>query len=350
MQRKDYGTIPGGGKVEQFTLRNREGMEVKVITYGGRITDLKVPDRNGESENVVLGFDSLEQYRNDNSFFGALIGRYANGISQGKFSLGGKEYQLAQNDGANHIHGGEKGFDKVLWKVEGFDGNSGFLKLCYTSEDMEEGYPGNLQTKITYILNEDNSFDVRYEATTTKTTIINLTQHSYFNLSGDFSKDILDHIVEINADKILPVDKTLIPTGELKEVENSPFDFRRPTKVGDNIEVENEQLKKGQGFDHCFVLNDQENGTRFAASALHPTSGRYMEVFTDEPGLHFYTGNFLNGTLPQRQRKGTYVRRSGFCFEAQHYPDSPNQKQFPPVVLHPGEKYKANTVFKFSVK
>ena len=347
---QEYGTTPDGEKVEQYTLRNEEGMEVKIITYGGRITSLKAPDRNGEYEDVVLGFDSLEDYTNDNPFFGALIGRFGNRIAEGKFSLEGEEYTLAQNDGENHLHGGERGFDKVVWKADEEQSDSNTLRLTYVSEDMEEGYPGKLEILVTYTLNDDNSLDVEYEATTDETTIVNLTQHAYFNLSGDFSEKILDHVVEINADEYLPVDGALIPTGEFREVEGTPFDFTEPTLIGERIDEENEQLLRGLGYDHCWVLNEQDSGMRFAASALHPESGRFMEVFTNEPGMQFYTGNFLDGTLPVQGGEGTYAQRSGFCFETQHYPDSPNQDGFPSVVLEPGETYSSKTSFKFSVK
>lgn len=350
IMKEDYGTTPEGEKVEQYTLRNQEGMEVKIITYGGRITSLEAPDRDGEYEDVVLGFDSLEHYTSENPYFGALIGRFGNRIDEGKFSLDGEEYTLAQNDGENHLHGGEKGFDKVVWNVHEEDSDSKTLVLSYVSEDMEEGYPGRLETIVTYKLNDDNSLDVKYEATTDKKTIVNLTQHSYFNLSGDFSEKILDHKVEINADEYVPVDETLIPTGELREVANTPFDFREPTRVGENIEADHEQIKRGRGFDHTWVLNGEDGEMKFAASALHPESGRLMEVYTTEPGMQFYTGNFLDGTLPQQYSDGTYERRTGFCFETQHFPDSPNQEGFPSVVLEPGEKYSSKTSFRFSVK
>lgn len=350
MEKQIYGTTPEGEEVEQYTLRNEDGMEVQIITYGGRITSLKVPDKNGNYEDVVLGFDSLEHYTNENPYFGALIGRFGNRIADGKFSIDGTEYSLAQNNGENHLHGGKKGFDKVVWEAERKEDNPNVLKLTYTSADMEEGYPGKLETTVTYTLNENNSLDVEYQATTDKRTIINLTQHAYFNLSGDFSEKILDHLVEINADKYLPVNETLIPTGELREVANTPFDFRQPTLIGANIEEDNEQLKRGIGYDHCWVLEKEAGEMGFAASALHPESGRFLEVYTTEPGMQFYTGNFLDGTLPQQHQQGTYSKRSGFCFETQHFPDSPNQENFPTVLLNPGEVYSSKTTFKFSVK
>ena len=348
VMKESYGTTPEGEEVEQYTLRNENGMEVKIITYGGRITSLTAPDADGNFEDVVLGFSSLEQYTKDNPFFGALIGRYGNRIAKGKFSLDGEEYTLAQNDGENHLHGGEKGFDKVVWKVEEADTSA--LKLSYISEDMEEGYPGRLETVVTYTLNNDNSLDVDYEATTDKKTVVNLTQHAYFNLSADFSESILDHEIVINADQFLPVTENLIPTGEMREVANTPFDFREPKEVGKDIDADNEQLERAGGYDHNWVLNEQDSGMRFAASAYHPESGRVLEVHTNEPGMQFYSGNFLDGTLPLQYGDGNYEKRSGFCFETQHYPDSPNQEHFPSVVLEPGETYSSKTSFKFSVK
>lgn len=348
IQKENYGTTADGEQIELFTITNSNGMEVKIITYGGRITSLKAPDKNGQLENVVLGFDSLQQYTEDNPFFGALIGRYGNRIANGKFSLGGEEYTLAQNDGENHLHGGEKGFDKVVWKAEEAGDNA--LKLTYISEDMEEGYPGRLETTVIYTLTEENALDVEYKATTDKKTVVNFTQHAYFNLSGNFSDDILDHEVRINADEFLLVDETLIPTGELKQVAGTPFDFREAKTIETHIEQKDEQLELGQGYDHCWVLNEQDNGMRFAASAYDEESGRMLEVHTNEPGIQFYTGNFLDGTLPQTGGEGTYGYRSGFCLETQHYPDAPNQDDFPSVVLEPGETYSSKTSFKFSVK
>jgi len=349
LTKEDYGTTPEGEKVEQYTLTNKAGMEVKIITYGGRITSLKVPDKNGEFEDVILGFDSISQYTSDNPYFGALIGRYGNRIAGGKFSLDGEEYQLPQNDGQNSLHGGDKGFDKVVWTAE-VPADSTSLVLTYKSKDGEMGYPGNLDVQVTYTLNEDNSLDVDYEAETDKKTVVNLTQHSYFNLTGDFDNTILDHEVVINADQFLPVDETLIPTGEIRDVEGTPFDFTEAKIVGKEIETENEQLKLGLGYDHCWVLDDQSEDMHFAASAYDPESGRFMVVSTTEPGIQFYTGNFLDGTLPQQGGEGTYAKRSGFCLETQHYPDSPNQEKFPAVVLNPGEQYSSKTTFKFSVK
>ena len=349
---ESFGTTSDGEAVEKYIIENGSGLQMSVISYGGIITSLKVPDEEGNYEDIVLGLDAISQYEEGSPYFGALIGRYGNRIAEGKFSLEGEEYVLETNDGPNHLHGGEMGFDKVIWNVEPVEGaNSASLRLTHTSPDGAGGYPGTLETTVIYTLNEDNSLDIEYEATTDKTTIVNLTQHSYFNLSGDFSETILDHVVEINADQFLPVGETLIPTGELRSVEGTPFDFTEPTPIGELIvqETTDEQLGRGPGFDHCWVLNNPDSGVRYAASAYHPESGRYMEVYTDEPGLQFYTGNFLDGTLPA-QGGGTYEKRTGFCMETQHYPDSPNQEGFPSVVLKPGEKYTSTTSYKFSVK
>lgn len=349
MKRTAFGTTPEGEQVEQYTLTNEQGMEVKIITYGGRITSLKVPDKAGNFEDVVLGFNNLEQYVEENPFFGALIGRYGNRIAKGKFSLDGQEYTLAQNNGENHLHGGEKGFDKVVWTVKDTSKENS-LVLSYVSEHMEEGYPGRLETLVTYTLKDDNSLDVEYEAMTDRKTVVNLTQHAYFNLSGDFSNPILDHKVQINADEFVPVNESLIPTGKLRSVAGTPFDFRQPKALGEEIDAAHEQLEIAGGYDHTWVLNEQGSGMRFAASAVHPESGRQLEVFTTEPGMQLYTGNFLDGTLPLQYGEGNYERRTGFCFETQHYPDSPNQESFPSVVLEPGEKYFSKTSFRFSVK
>ena len=351
IERADYGVTQNGEKVDLFTLSIKDGIIINIITYGGRITSLKVADRNGKMENIVLGFDNLEQYEKPNPFFGALVGRYGNRIAKGKFNLNNKEYTLAKNNGENNLHGGLVGFDKVVWKVEGVEesDSSASLKLSYLSKDMEEGFPGNLQTTVTYTLNKDNSLDVLYEATTDKTTVVNLTQHSYFNLSGDFSQLILDHEVQINADKYIPIDGGLIPTGELASVEDTPFDFRKAKLIGQDIKAENEQIELGGGFDHCWVLNDYSSGYRSVAKVHHSGTGRTLEVFTNEPGMQFYSGNFLDGTLPA-SNGATYAKRSGFCLETQHYPDSPNQPKFPSVSLEPGDKYSTKTTFKFSTQ
>lgn len=348
--KEHFGSTPKGENVQKIILKNGNGCEVAIITYGGRIISLKVPDDKGHLENVVLGFDALDPYTSENPFFGALIGRYANRIANGKFSLEGSQYDLVKNNGENHLHGGEKGFDNVIWKIEEHLNSPSTLKLSYLSKDMEEGYPGNLHVFVTYRLTDKNSLEVTYEAETDKTTIVNLTQHSYFNLSGDFDNSILDHEVRINADKFLSIDETSIPTGEFRSVDGTPFDFREPKKIGEDIDKENLQLKRGNGYDHNWVLNDGDKEQRFAASAYHSESGRMLEVFTTEPGLQLYTGNFLDGSLPQGGGEGFFERRTGFCLETQHYPDSPNNDEYPSVVLEPGDKYYSKTTFNFSVK
>ena len=345
-----FGEMPDGTKVKKFTLKNEAGMEVDVITYGGIITRWTAPDSNGAYEDIVLGFDDLDQYLEGNPYFGALIGRYGNRIANGKFSLDGETYTLATNDGDNHLHGGEKGFDKVVWDgVAKTTEEGAAVELTYTSEDGEEGYPGKLDVKVTYILTDDNALDIQYEAVTDKPTVVNLTQHSYFNLSGQLSEPVLDHEIYLNADTYLPVDDGLIPTGEFREVAGTPFDFKEPKPIGEEIEAENEQLSLGGGYDHCWVLNDGEEDFRLAASAHHVETGRLLEVYTNEPGIQFYSGNFLDGTLPSKTG-GAYVKRSGFCLETQHYPDSPNQADFPSVRLNPGETYSSRTMYKLSTK
>lgn len=345
-----FGNTKDGTLIEQYTLRNGNGIEMKVITYGGRITSLKVPNKNGEIENVVLGFDNIEDYQKDNPFFGALIGRYGNRISKGKFTLDGNQYTLATNDGLNHLHGGVNGYDKVIWTAEPIEEEDNqSLKLTYLSKDGEEGYPGNLKITVIYSLTNDNTVVVDYKASTDKKTVVNLTQHAYFNLTGDFSNDILGHEIVIKADAYLPVDAMLIPTGEIRAVKGTPFDFNNAKKIKEEIDTNNEQLKFGKGFDHCWVLDGEKGNMRFVASAYDETSGRLMEVYSEEPAIQFYTGNFLDGSLPM-PNGGTYAHRTGFCLETQHYPDSPNQRSFPSVVLNPGETYKTKTSFKFSVK
>ncbi|NJB72129.1 aldose 1-epimerase [Saonia flava] len=351
IEKSEFGANAKGENVDLYTLTNRNGMEVKIMTYGGIITHLTAPDKDGVYKDVVLGFDTLEEYLDGNPFFGALLGRYGNRIAKGKFSLDGVEYTLETNNGPNHLHGGSNGFDKAIWKVlnaEVVDGNS-ILKLSYFSKDMDAGFPGNVETIVTYTLDNDNMLAVNYEATTDKKTILNLSQHSYFNLSGDFDQAILDHEVVLNADQFVAVDETLIPTGDLSDVSGTPFDFRTAKVIGEEIDADHDQIVKGGGYDHCWVLNNQNEGVRLVASAHHPGSGRLLQVFTDQPGVQFYTGNFLNGTIPSKTG-GTYGKRSGFCLETQHYPDSPNQPTFPSVTLNPGEKYATMTSFKFTTK
>lgn len=347
----DFGKFQDSISVDKYKLVNANGMEVDVITYGGIITALKAPSKDSTFQDVVLGYDSLKEYTDGNPpFFGAVIGRYGNRIAKGAFTLEGEKYKLPTNDGPNSLHGG-KGFDKVVWTAEEVnDGDNVGLKLSYLSKDGDQGYPGNLQTTVTYTLLGNNTLVIDYEATTDKTTVVNLTQHTYFNLSGDFNNTILNTEVMLNADQYLPVDATLIPTGELRAVKGTPFDFNTPKAIGAEINAENDQLAKGKGYDHCWILNDTGGEMHLAATALDPESGRYLEVETTEPAIQFYTGNFLDGTLTQKGGEGTYAYRSGFCLETQHYPDSPNQPEFPSTELKPGETYKTQTSFKFSVK
>ena len=345
-----YGVTAKGFKIDEYLLSNQQGMEIGIITYGGIITSWTAKDKNGDYEDIVLGYNTLAEYEDETPYFGALIGRYGNRIAKGRFTIDGKEYTLATNNGVNHLHGGLKGYDKVVWDAKTIVGDSTVsLVLSYLSKDMEEGYPGNLETRVTYSLNNKDELSVKYEAKTDKTTVVNLTQHSYFNLSADFNKTILDHELVINSDSFLPVDSTLIPTGEFRDVTDTPFDFRSSQVIGKQINSENSQLKNGLGYDHCWVLNYQDKGVRFVASAFEPESGRLLEIFSDEPGIQFYSGNFLDGTLPSKNN-GRYQHRTGFCLETQHYPDSPNQDHFPSVILSPGDKYVSNTIFKLSVK
>ncbi|WP_041327548.1 aldose epimerase family protein [Robiginitalea biformata] len=343
-----FGQLKDGREVTRYTMRNHAGMELRFINYGGIITYWSAPDAEGNLEDVVLGFDSLEPYLEGHPFFGALVGRYGNRIAGGEFTLDGETYSLAKNNGDNHLHGGVKGFDKVLWEVRLPDGpESNTAVLTYTSPDGEEGYPGNLDVAITYTLTEAGELDIQYEARTDAPTIVNLTQHVYFNLSADFSQSIGDHVLTLQADAFLPVDDGLIPTGEIRPVSGTPFDFTAPKPIGEDIDAANEQIAMGGGYDHCWVLNDPDAGFRQFATVVHPPTGRKLEVATDEPGVQFYTGNFLDGSLPAKGG-GTYGKRSGFCLETQHYPDSPNQEAFPSVRLDPGQTYRSHTRFRLS--
>jgi len=348
IEKSAFGTLSSGQEVQLFTLKNSRGMQVGILDYGGIITSLLAPDNKGQYEDVVLGFESLADYETRNPYFGALVGRYANRIAGGRFSLDGKEYQLVQNNGNNHIHGGTKGFDKVIWEAKPIEfADRVSLELSYASKDMEEGYPGRLACTVTYTLSENNELQVTYRATSDKKTVVNLTQHSYFNLSGDFSRTILDHELQIEANEFVPVDEELIPTGQYAAVEGTPFDFNSPKKIGRDIEDSHEQLRIGTGYDHSWVLKAGNSSIRKVSTVLHPESGRVLEVHTTEPGMQLYTGNFLDGTLPAKGG-GTYGKRSGFCLETQHHPDSPNQPEFPSVVLEPGQTYRSETLFKFS--
>ena len=350
IKKQSFGKTVDGNEVHQYILKNKKGMEISVINYGGIITSWKAKDRDGIYQDIVLGFDNIYDYETKNPYFGALIGRYGNRIAKGKFSIDDKNYNLATNNDVNHLHGGFKGFDKVLWDVDEILGDlSASLVLKYMSSDMEEGYPGNLNVKVIYTLNNNDELSVIYEADTDKTTIVNLTQHSYFNLSGDFNQDISNHDLKINADSFLPVDSTLIPTGEIRDVIETPFDFLQPKKVGRDIEINNEQINFGNGYDHCWVLNNYGDGLRFVASAYDDSSGRLLEVYSDQPGIQFYSGNFLDGSLKSKY-EGNYNFRSGFCLETQNFPNSPNENSFPSPLLKPGEKYLSETIFRFSIK
>ena len=350
IKKQSFGKTVDGNEVHQYILKNKKGMEISVINYGGIITSWKAKDRDGIYQDIVLGFDNIYDYETKNPYFGALIGRYGNRIAKGKFSIDDKNYNLATNNDVNHLHGGFKGFDKVLWDVDEILGDlSASLVLKYMSSDMEEGYPGNLNVKVIYTLNNNDELSVIYEADTDKTTIVNLTQHSYFNLSGDFNQDISNHDLKINADSFLPVDSTLIPTGEIRDVIETPFDFLQPKKVGRDIEINNEQINFGNGYDHCWVLNNYGDGVRFVASAYDDSSGRLLEVYSDQPGIQFYSGNFLDGSLKSKY-EGNYDFRSGFCLETQNFPNSPNENSFPSPLLKPGKKYLSETIFRFSIK
>lgn len=347
LTRATFGTLPSGDTVEGFTLINAHGVAVHAITYGGIITSIRTPDRTGQFADIVLGHDSLEGYLARSPYLGAIVGRYGNRIAGGQFVIDGTTYTLATNNGPNHLHGGVRGFDKVNWRAEPFErsGEVGVV-LRYTSADMEEGYPGRLEAKVTYTLRDDNSLAVEYEATTDKPTHVNLTQHTYFNLVGDGSRDVLDHQLQIRADRFTPVDATLIPTGELASVEGTPFDFREPTAIGARIEGDHPQLRNGLGYDHNFVLTRDGDGLVDAIRVLAPTTGRTLDVATTEPGVQFYSGNFLDGSITGKSGH-VYHRRYGFCLETQHFPDSPNKPQFPSTLLRPGETYRSTTVFTF---
>lgn len=348
IEKDSYGITQEGQEVDRFTLSNAAGMQVEIITYGGIITSMKVPNSAGGLNDVVLGYDSLSYYEKGSPYFGALIGRYGNRIADGSFTLDDQTYTLVQNDGKNHLHGGTKGFDKVVWSADSkIEDNKAVLQLHYLSQDMEEGYPGNLHTEVVYTLTNDNMLEVAYKATTDKKTVVNLTQHAYFNLSG--AKDILDHELRLQAPRYLPIDETLIPTGEIASVEGTPFDFTSFKTIGRDIETESLQLERGLGYDHCWVLDNPNKELQTAALLKEASSGIQMEVRTDQPAIQFYSGNFLDGTNPMKQSDSFYNYRSGLCLETQHYPNAPNEASFPSTVLSPGEVYSTKTQFLFSV-
>ncbi len=350
LQKQTFGKTADGTLVDLYILTNDNGVETKITNYGGIVVSLIVPDRTGKREDVVLGFDTLAGYLQEHPYFGCIVGRYANRIANGKFTLAGVEYTLAQNNNQNHLHGGLKGFDKAVWSTETVEGDDeGGVKLTYLSRDGEEGYPGNLSVTVIYNLTNDNELKIEYAATTDKTTVLNLTNHSYFNLAGPTSEDILGHEIMINADRFTPADETLIPTGELRSVESTPLDFRQSMTIGARIEQDDEQLRSAGGYDHNWVLNKGDEPLTLAARVYEPTSGRVLVVYTTEPGMQFYTGNFLDGSITGKGGQ-VYKKRSGFCLETQHFPDSPNQPDFPSTVLKPGETYTQTTIYSFSTK
>jgi aldose 1-epimerase len=346
-----FGKTPEGQQVRLYTLTNAQGLKAKIMTYGAIVVSLEVPDKKGQMEDVVLGYDNLDSYVKKSPYFGAIVGRYGNRIGQGKFTLDGVTHdKLALNDnGANHLHGGVKGFDKVVWTDEPVRRPEAVgVKLSYLSKDGEEGYPGNLQATVTYLLTNDNELRIEYAATTDKATPVNLTHHGYWNLTGG-QRDILGHVLTLNADRCTPVDKGLIPTGELLAVKGTVMDFTKPTAIGARIEDKYEQLQFGGGYDHNWVLVKGGKDMNLAARVYEPTSGRVMEVFTKEPAIQFYSGNFLDGTITGK-RATVYQHRWGLCLETQHYPDSPNKPSFPSTILRPGQKYETVTVYRFSTK
>lgn len=347
-------TMEDFDSIQLATLKNSQGMTVKVTNYGATVTSIMVPDRNGKLADVALGYNRVEDYMNavDKPYFGAIVGRYGNRIAKGKFSIGNETYKLAVNNGENHLHGGVIGFDKVVWTMQAAQVTNGeAVKLTYLAKDKEEGYPGNLQITVTYTLTHANELKVDYLATTDKATPVNLTQHTYFNLKGEGEGDILDHEMMINAEAYTPTDAGAIPTGEIAPVKATPFDFTSPKPIGRDINQNHEQIKFGMGFDHNFVIKRAagDKSMQLAARVVEPKSGRTMEVLTTEPGIQFYCGNFLDGRLKGKAGKA-YVRRGGFCLETQHYPDSPNQPKFPSTILEPGKKYETSTIYKFSAK
>ena len=346
--REAYGTTTDGKAVDLYTLANPAGMTVRIMTYGGVIVSFTAPDRTGHYADVVLGLDSLPRYLKGHPYFGAIIGRYGNRIGNSRFTLDGREYPLAANNGPNSLHGGKKGFDKVVWDAAGFQSaDAAGVKLTHVSPDMDEGYPGNLSITVTYTLTARNELKIEYTATTDKPTVLNLTNHSYFNLAGAGSGDIHGHELQIEADAFTPTDAQLIPTGEIRPVKGTPFDFTTPHRIGERIGADNEQLRVGKGYDHNFVLRNSEGALALAVSVYEPTTGRVMECLTTEPAVQLYTGNMLGNNVHGKPGQ-VYNRRGGFCLETQRFPDSPNKPQFPSTVLQPGQMYRSITVYKFS--
>jgi aldose 1-epimerase len=349
ISRTSFGAALDGQAVDAFMLTNARGVEVRAMTFGATIVSVKTPDRAGRLADIALGFDGLEGYLAGSQYFGAVVGRYANRIAHGRFTLDGTTYHLATNDGPNHLHGGITGFDKVVWAGTPFETDGGVgVTFSYTSPDGEEGYPGALYARVRYTLTDGGALVVDYEATTDKATPVNLTQHTYFNLVGDAARDVLDHELQIDADAFTPVDSTLIPTGVIAPVEGTPLDFRKRIAIGARIGQDDQQLHIGGGYDHNFVLRREGPGLVRAARVVEPSGGRTLEVLTTEPGLQFYSGNFLGGTSAGKGGR-VYGSRYGFCLETQHYPDSPNHPSFPSTILRPGAAYRSTTVFRFGI-
>ena len=347
--KRAFGKTGDGKQVDLYVLSNKNGVEVDITNFGAAVVSLKVPDRHGKTDDVVLGYDDLDGYLHDKSYFGATVGRYANRIAHGKFTLNGTTYTLAKNDGENHLHGGVRGFNKVVWEAKDVStAGAAALQLNYLSKDGEEGYPGNLSVQVTYTLTNNNELKIDYAATTDKDTVLNLTHHSYFNLAGQGKGDILQHQLLLHASRFTPVDATLIPTGEIRSVKGTPLDFASATAIGSRIGQDDDQLKLGHGYDHNFVLDGGTGGAPvLAAQVYEPSSGRVMEVWTTQPGVQFYSGNFLDDTI--RGKSGsTYQRRAAFCLETQHFPDSPNKPNFPSTILKVGGQFKSSTTYKFS--
>lgn len=350
IEKTSFGKLESGQEATLYTLTNKKGAQAKITDFGATVVSLLMPDKNGKMEDIVLGYDKVTDYPKSTTYFGAIVGRYGNRIGKGKFTLDGKEYQLATNNGENHLHGGNVGYNKVMWTAEPIEKEAGpALKLTYLSKDGEEGYPGNVKLEVTYTLTNNNELSIEYSATTDKPTVFNPTHHSYFNLSGNTENTILDHELMINAEGYTPVDAGLITTGKIEKVENTPMDFRKAVKIGDGIGKDFEQLKFGKGYDHNWVLNNWDKSVKLAATVYEPKSGRFMEVLTDQPGIQFYAGNFLDGTGAGKNGK-PYKFRTGLCLESQHFPDSPNKPEFPSVTLNPGDTYKQTTIYKFSTK
>jgi len=351
MEKKVFGTTADGKTADLYTLKNKNGMQVSITNFGATVVSIMAPDKTGKMADVALGYDDLAGYELNKNYLGVLVGRYGNRIAHGKFSIDGTEYTLAKNNGDNSLHGGIKGFNKAMWEAKDVSkGGEAAVEMKYVSKDGEEGYPGNLSVTVVYTLTNKNELKIDYSATTDKKTVVNLTNHTYFNLAGQGNGDILKHELMINADTFTPVDSGLIQTGELRKVEGTPFDFRKATAIGARVDANDEQIRLGGGYDHNFVLNRQKaTGLSLAARVSDPASGRTMEVWTTEPGVQFYTGNFLDGSF-KGKGGSVYQKRTALCLETQHFPDSPNHPSFPTTLVKPGEKYHTTTVYKFEAK